>query len=200
MTDMAAMTERRLGDLLSSRVALLRRREGLSLDGLAERSGLSKGTVVGIEKGSANPSIAILCRLAAALSVSVSDLVEEHGEGTRRQLIERTVPTKLWESENGGAAILQAAITGETMFELWSWTLAPEDRHESEAHRYGTAELIAVTAGALEITVGEDIIQLASGETARLRTDHQHSYRAIGQEPAQFTMAVLEKGSTAATA
>lgn len=83
------------------------------------------------------------------------------------------------------------------MFELWSWTLAPGDRHGSEPHRYGTAELIAVTAGALEIIVGEDVIRLASGETARLRTDQPHSYQAISRIPARFTMAVLEKASPA---
>ena len=47
----------------------------LSLDELSRRAGVSKGMLVEIEKGSANPSIAILCKLAAALGLSVADIV-----------------------------------------------------------------------------------------------------------------------------
>ena len=193
MTATTAERERKLGALISSRVAELRRRKGLSLDRLAQRSGLSKGTAVGIENGRANPSIAILCRLAAALSVSVSDLVEEFEHTESLMPIERTTPRKLWESENGGEAILQAAISGGTMFELWAWTLGPGEAFASEAHSYGTAELIAVQSGKLEITVGSDSIRLNAGETARLRTDQTHSYRSIGQDATRFTMSVLER-------
>jgi transcriptional regulator with XRE-family HTH domain len=192
MTDSSAVIEK-VGGLISSRVSGLRRRAGLSLDRLAERSGLSKGTVVGIENGRANPTIGILCRLAAALSVSVSDLVGESERSETLLPTERTTPRRLWESENGGAAILQAAIPGATMFELWSWTLGPNETYTSEAHSYGTAELIAVQSGMLEITVGSDSMRLGAGETARLRTDQTHSYRAIGREGTQFTMAVLER-------
>ncbi len=192
MTDQAAAIEE-IGGRISSRVSELRRRAGLSLDRLAERSGLSKGTVVGIENGHANPTIAILCRLAAALSVSVSDLVEVPERVETLLSTERTTPKKLWQSENGGAAILQSAISGATMFELWSWTLGPGETYASEAHSRDTAELIAVQSGNLEITVGSESIRLCTGEAARLRTDQPHSYRAIGRERAEFTMAVLER-------
>lgn len=151
--------------------------------------------MVAIEKGAANPSIAVLCRLAAAFSISVSDLIEEAGDGALRTPIERTIPKTLWESQNGGTAVLEAAISGATMFELWSWTLAPGDCHMSEAHRPGTAELIAVDTGILEVSIGPETTRLSAGETARLRTDQPHGYRAIGPHLVTFTMAVLEKAS-----
>ena len=195
MTNTSAVleTEKKLGGLISARVAELRRREGLSLDRLAERSGLSKGTVVGIENERANPSIAILCRLAAALSVSVADLVGEPDGVETSKPAEQTTPKKLWESPSGGEAILHAATSGQTMFELWSWTLGPGEQFSSEAHSPGTAELITVQSGRLEIMVGSDAVELKAGESARLRTDQAHSYRSTGKSPVNFTMAVLER-------
>lgn len=44
----------------------VRREHTLTLDELSRRSGVSKGMLVEIEKGEANPSIAILCKVAAA--------------------------------------------------------------------------------------------------------------------------------------
>jgi len=191
----ALETEKKLGALISARVAELRRREGLSLNSLAERARLSKGTVVGIENEQANPSIGVLCRLAAALSVSVADLVGDHGSCEKISMAEKSVPKKLWTSPNGGEAILEASTSGVVMFELWSWVLGKDEQFESEAHSPGTVELIAVRSGSLAIKVGSDELRLNPGETARLRTDQPHSYSAIGNGSVYFTMAVLERSS-----
>ena len=182
-----------LGQAIASRVAVLRGQQKLSLDRLAERSGLSKGTVVAIENGRANPSIGILCRLAAALSVSVSDLLDGTAHDIPSSSIERTEPRRLWETENGSVAILHAALSGATMFELWSWVLEPGDRYETDAHGAGTPELVAVECGTLEIRIGSESRTLRTGEAARLRTDMPHSYRATGDAATRFSMAVLER-------
>jgi len=197
MTDAVRMTEteEQLGSALASRLSHLRQDRKLSLDALAKLAGLSKGTVVALEKGKANPSIGVLCRLAAAFSVSVSDLVSDPliaGSGT---LIERTTGNTLWTSAKGSEARLLASTSGRTMFELWSWTIMPGDGSHADAHSPGTRELISVEQGSLRITVGTETLTLKAGESARLMTDRPHSYVSAGDEPAVFTMAVLEHGA-----
>ncbi|WP_246501505.1 helix-turn-helix domain-containing protein [Mesorhizobium caraganae] len=100
MTDdeMAEATERQLGTALSLRVQHLRRAQNLSLDGLAALSGLSKGTVVAIEQGRANPSIGVLCHLAIAFSLSVTDLLGASSEELTGGPIERANPATLWKT------------------------------------------------------------------------------------------------------
>lgn len=49
-------------------IAEWRRERGLSLEQLAERTGLSKGTISRIENGARDPSVATLEKLAFALS------------------------------------------------------------------------------------------------------------------------------------
>ena len=60
---------------VANRIRNWRKDKKLSLDELSRRASVSKGMLVEIEKGAANPSIAILCKLAAALGVSVADLL-----------------------------------------------------------------------------------------------------------------------------
>ena len=194
MTDTAHEAEKILSDVLSSRVAALRRKRSVSLDALAKEANLSKGTVVAIENGDANPSISVLCRLAAALSVSVSDLVNGSSDDRNGSSIELTTPKQLWVTKKGSEAVLQAAVSGSTMFELWLWTLKPGDVYEADGHSLGTTELITVQTGCLEVVVGGETQNIGTGGAAILRTDQPHIYRAIGQETAMFTMAVLELG------
>lgn len=197
MTDAALMmkTEDQLGSALAARIGRLRQDRKLSLDALAKLAGLSKGTVVALEQGKANPSISVLCRLAVTFSVSVSDLVSDPLPADSGVTIERTTGNTLWTSAKGSEARLLASTSGRTMFELWAWTIMPGDGSNADAHSPGTRELISVEQGSLRVTVGTETLILTAGESARLITDQPHSYVATGDKPAVFTMAVLEHGA-----
>ena len=60
---------------VATRLKAYRKAKKMSLDELSRRASISKGMLVEMEKEAANPSIAILCKLAAALGVSVADIV-----------------------------------------------------------------------------------------------------------------------------
>ena len=52
----------------------------MSQSTLAERVGVSRQTIVAIERGNYNPSVSLALRLARALSASVEDLFQLDGE------------------------------------------------------------------------------------------------------------------------
>src|SRR4051812_3414120 len=54
----------------------VRTARGLSVSDLARASGVAKATLSGLESGSANPTLETLWALAAALGVSLGELVE----------------------------------------------------------------------------------------------------------------------------
>ncbi|MER9134795.1 XRE family transcriptional regulator [Mesorhizobium sp. M0830] len=195
MTDVttAMDSEQMLGKAIAVRIRDLRRDQNLTLDRLAKLSGLSKGTVVSLEQGKANPSIGILCRLAAAFSLSVADLLNDDAS-TVRLPIERTETRTLWTSAKGSLAQLHSSTSGRTMFELWSWVIMPGDVFSADAHSPDTRELISVTQGSLSVVVGTHAVILSQGESARLVTDQPHTYAAASDVPAHFSMAVLERG------
>ena len=65
----------------------------------------------GDRKGAANPSIAILCKLAAALGVSVADIVNVSSEPQIHIIQEEAIPV-LWQGAQGGYARLLAGTAG----------------------------------------------------------------------------------------
>lgn len=176
---------------VSDRIKSWRKSQKLSLDELSRRAGVSKGMLVEIEKGAANPSIAILCKIAAALGVSVADIVSiSHAPDA--WLIENSEMPVLWQGEQGGSAQLLAGTRGPDMIELWRWQMFAGELFSSTGHSSGTLELLHVEQGTLALTVGEQTLVIQQGCAAVARTDMPHAYASADDQPVIFTMTVAE--------
>jgi len=192
----AGKSEQQLVQLLSSRIRERRQDRRLSLDRLAALSEVSKGVLVQIENGEANPSIATLCKLAAALGASVADLVQVSGQQPA-EVLPAAAPRLLWRGPKGGTATLLVGSPGPDMLELWSWELRPGERYDAPAHPQGTQELIHVVHGALALAFGDVNYVVTAGGSAVAHTDRPHAYACDGKKPARFTMVVAEWHSPA---
>lgn len=64
--------------LVGARVRALRKRQSLSAEKLAERAGIDPTYLGGIERGTRNPSLRVLARLAKALHVDPPALLDIH--------------------------------------------------------------------------------------------------------------------------
>ena len=185
------MREAQLIDVVSTRIRQRRSDRRLSLDKLAALAGVSKGMLVQIESGEANPSIATLCKVAAALGASVADLVQVSGQHPA-EVLPAGAPRLLWRGPKGGSATLLVGTAGPDMLELWSWELRPGERYEAQAHPQGTEELIHVVRGRLALAFGEVSYVIESGGSAVAHTDRPHAYACDGKRAVQFTMVVAE--------
>jgi transcriptional regulator with XRE-family HTH domain len=184
---------------IGARVRHERQARGWTLDQLAEAAGVSRRMVIKIEQGAVNPSVGILLRISDALGIGLPALVEpprpervlkvtRHGEGA-----------VLWSSELGGRGVLVAGTQPPNVVELWDWTLAPGDRHTSEAHAAGTRELVQVQQGTIVIRVAGESVVLIAGDAASFPSDVAHSYANPGTVPARFSLVVFEPGVGAGT-
>jgi transcriptional regulator with XRE-family HTH domain len=185
--------EAALAAAVSARLFELRKAQGLSFDALAQKAGVAKGTLVQIEQQRGNPSISTLCRLAAALDVSVADLVAPTEATTQAvTLLGRDDARQLWTGPFGGTATLLAGTQGPDMLEIWQWVLMPGESFEAAVHGAGTRELIHVTEGTLALTVDGATHLVTAGGSAIALTDRPHAYANPGKEPLRFTMIVHE--------
>ncbi|MGW1995240.1 helix-turn-helix domain-containing protein [Embleya sp. NPDC001921] len=164
-----------------------------TLDEMAQRCGVSRRMLVNIEQGSTNPSIATLLRIAEALGVGLPWLVDVVRPPALLVTRGGTAPT-LWEGSSGGRGVLVAGSEGPDVIELWDWTLAPGERHESTAHSEGTHELILVLEGRVELTVGTSAEVLATGDSASFAGDLPHAYAHVepAEGSARFVLTVLQ--------
>ncbi|HGH4674269.1 TPA: helix-turn-helix domain-containing protein [Enterobacter asburiae] len=176
---------------VANRIRNWRKEKKLSLDELSRRASVSKGMLVEIEKCAANPSIAILCKLAAALGISVADIVNVSSEPLVHVIEEAAIPV-LWQGAQGGRARLLAGTAGPDMIELWQWEMQPGERFTSPGHPAGTFELLHVNEGVLTLTVDETVTQVNAGASAVAKTEAAHGYANEGDTVLRFTMTVAE--------
>jgi quercetin dioxygenase-like cupin family protein len=90
--------------------------------------------------------------------------------------------------------VLVAGTEPPDVVELWDWSLAPGDRHDSEAHTAGTKELLQVHAGTVTLDVADQQFTLASGDAVAFPGDVDHGYANDGTVDARFSLAVFEPG------
>ena len=176
---------------VANRIRNWRKEKKLSLDELSRRASVSKGMLVEIEKGAANPSIAILCKLAAALGISVADIVNVSSEPLVHVIEEAAIPV-LWQGAQGGRARLLAGTAGPDMIDLWQLEMQPGERFTSPGHPAGTFELLHVNEGVLTLTVDETVTQVNAGASAVAKTEAAHGYANEGDTVLRFTMTVAE--------
>lgn len=176
---------------VATKIKAYRKDQKFSLDELSRRAGISKGMLVELEKGLANPSIATLCKIAAALSVSVADLVNVASPPVVHLIKDRDIPV-LWTGPKGGTARLLAGTSGPNMIEMWRWEVQSGEVFKALSHPTGTHELFHVEQGELRLSVGEKELIVPEGSSAVARTDVPHQYANHGESTLVFTMTVVE--------
>lgn len=182
-----------LASAIGVRVKQERQARRWTLDRLAEAAGVSRRMLVNVEQGTANPSVGTLLRISGALGVGLPGLVEPP-EPRMVKVTRRGQGAVLWTGESGGRGVLVAGTEPPDVLELWDWTLAPGDRHLSEAHTTGTRELVQVHEGTITVEVADQSVTLDLGDAVAFPGDVEHCYANAGTQPARFSLAVYEPG------
>ena len=201
MMHYAALVDNNASELsaaIGAKVRSERHAREWTLDQLAEKSGVSRRMLINVEQGTANPSVTTLLRLSDALGIGLQALVAVPQTKPVRVVRAGTAPA-LWTGEGGGRGVLLAGTTPPDILELWDWTLAPGDRHDSEAHVRGTKEILQVREGTVTVTVGDRSEVLKVDDAISFASDVAHSYANDGTGAARFSLTVFEPGVGAGT-
>lgn len=169
--------------ILGANLRRLRVKRGLSLERLAKLSGVSRAMLSQVELGYSAPTINVIWRIANALSVPFSALLTAPDAPTTRVL--RVTQAKLLTSHDG-------AFTSRALFpfdasrrtEFYELRIRPRGVEHAAAHAPGTTENLVVASGALTISVGSDVVELAAGDAVLFNADVPHTYANRGEAPA----------------
>jgi transcriptional regulator with XRE-family HTH domain len=161
-----------------------RRRRDMSLDELAQVTGVSRAALSQIETCKTNPSIGVLWKIAAGLAIPFAELI---GETQRAVTVLR----------RGDAQVLRSAdrkfesrplmpASGSSPVEVYELRLAPRSRHISDAHGPGTRELVVVLTGALRMVVGDHSEDLGAGDAMLFNANLPHAYENPSAAEARY--------------
>ncbi|MEU2237883.1 XRE family transcriptional regulator [Streptomyces sp. NPDC018338] len=166
-----------------------RKERGFTLDALAARAGVSRGMIIQIEQARTNPSVGTTVKLADALGVSITTLLD-YEQGPQVRLVPPDQAVRMWSTSAGSHTTLLVGTEARGPLELWSWTLMPGEGSDSDPHPEGTTELLHVTTGVLTLVVDDAEHTLPAGTSAVFEASVSHTYRNDGDEPVEMTMAV----------
>lgn len=152
----------------------IRKSRGLSLDAVAELSGVSKGMLGQIERGESNPTISVLWKIVNGLRISFATLMEDASPQVRVVAMEETTP--LVEEEGAYRAFPIFPFEQDRGFEVYSVLIEPGTSHQSEAHYEGVEEFIMVMDGELRVEVGGESYTLKPTLAMRFSADQPHTY------------------------
>jgi transcriptional regulator with XRE-family HTH domain len=161
---------------LAENLRLLREARGLSQVQMARRAALPRATWTHLESGSANPTLAVLLKVAAALQVRLEELLEPAREPGRH------VPAAdLPERRRGDAIIRKLLPESLAGLDIERMRFPPRGRLVGVPHTPGTREYLTCERGAIELSVAGVTYHLVEGDVVSFRGDQKHSYHNPGE-------------------
>lgn len=175
-------------DYLSHNIAInlkrIRKAKGMSLDVVAEQTGVSKSMLSTIEKGDANPSIGVLGKIMSGLRIELQDLTNPPQEDSYLVDIRRIVPTK---SVEGMYQVWTCfPISDNRTVEIYRIDIEPGGVYESGSHGERTKEYIAMLEGTLSIQLGDGVHVVEKEQFFRFESDQDHVYFNTGTTKVSF--------------
>src|SRR4029079_16266394 len=170
-------------DVVGTQLRLLRRARRQTLKDVAQRASVSESFLSPLERGRTGASISSLQGIAAALGVEVSDLFARNGQ---------TGPSVLRREDRGyvswGTFGRKALLTPKPFeaLEVVAASFEPGASTGSDPYAHGDSEeMLLVVTGAVELTLGTEVMHLRTGDCARYRSPPLHRITNVGEAAAE---------------
>lgn len=180
---------------LGEQARRLRMDRGLTLDGLAELSGVSRAMISRIERGEASPTAALLARLCSALGVSLSVFFSTSGPG--QPPLARRADQPVWRDPESGYARRVIAPSGTTArVDVVEVEFPPggEVRFPGQQASRTQCQHVWMFEGEMEITVGDIVYRLVAGDCLYMNVGDVHAFRNPTHSTARYAV-IIDLGS-----
>lgn len=179
-----------VGTLLGRNVRQLREARGLTQAQAAKLAEIPRATWANMESGAANPTLAVLHRVAGALQVSIEELITSP-RAACQFYPKGSLPSKVRNGNVTVRRLLPDAIPGMEM-----------DRMDIPAgatlvgvpHTPGTREFLTCESGEIVLRAAGERWTLRTGDVLAFRGDQKHAYFNPGTRPAVgYSVVVLAR-------
>ncbi len=176
---------------LARTVRRLREERGLSQRQMAKIAAIPRPTWASLESGGANPTLAVLAKVASAFQISIEELVgpprstcqfypvghvrgRKRGDATIRSLVPELLP---------GQEIVRIDLPAGGVM-------------RGVPHTRGTSEYLTCETGQMELSLTSGRWTLRPGDALAFRGDQRHSYRNPGRTRA-LAFSIVAFGASA---
>ncbi|WP_434615985.1 helix-turn-helix domain-containing protein [Azospirillum sp. B2RO_4] len=181
---------------LATRLRALRAERGLTLDGLAERSGVSRSMISLVERGESSPTASVLDRLAAGLGVTLAALFAE-AERADASPVARRADQIAWADPATGYRRRNLSPPGyPSPIELVEVELPPGARvsYDSGNRAAAVEQQVYLLDGTIDLTVGEVTHRLSTGDCLAMRLDRPTGFHNPTDRTVRYIVALTTDG------
>jgi len=163
-----------LNAIISNNLRIIRKEKKLSLDKVANLTGISKSMLGQIEREETNPTISTVWKIANGLKISFTSLIKEEEKSV--QVISKENIKPLIESDNKYRLYPIFPFDEKAGFEIYTVELEPGVVLEAEGHGRGAQEYIIVFEGCLTLQIDEEKYELSQGNAIKFNANRPHIY------------------------
>ena len=179
---------------IAERVRALRNKHSLTLDMLAERSGVSRAMISRIERAEVSPTAALLARICEALGLTLSTFFAD--DDTPVSPVSRKGEQRLWRDPHTGYLRRSVSPAGmgsrvdivEVEFPAGARVSFPP-RVESRV----MTQHVWLFEGLLEMRIGETVHRLEPGDCLFMDIGDEFAFYNPGNYPARYAV-ILDRG------
>lgn len=168
-----------------------RRREGLSLEALSAKAGVSRSMISKVERGEAVPSTVVLSRLAEALGTTFAALMMPDAAEHEVLVIPRARQPVLRDEVTGFTRRVLSPVLPGRGIDLVLNTLPPgAETGTFTPHRDGVEEYVWVQRGRLRAVLGGTEVLLEAGDSLFFDAKVPHAFGNPGAEPCEYLLVI----------
>lgn len=165
-----------------------RRRQGLSIRETAEMAGVTPSHLSQIERGVTNPSLAVLRKVATALSLPLTTFFDDTFGGERLVVRHDRRPKLQLPDAKVVYELLSPRMLRQV--EFCKVVIEPGGETVAEPMSHGGEETALVEEGLVELFIEGEVLVLEDGDSVYIPPHAKHRWVNIGPRPAHVVFAI----------
>jgi transcriptional regulator with XRE-family HTH domain len=161
-----------------------RSESGLSLQELANRSGVSPSTIHKIEHGQTVPTIAVVLKIVSGLGRHATELFDETDPGSTTTCI-RADERREFKTTQGALVQSLAGSPDERDMGFWRVVHPPGFNfgERTLSHLHGEV-IVFLEAGALQVRVADEEFEITQGDSLHFKASSPYAWSNTSEDPA----------------
>ena len=190
---MEAATASDLNERIAERVRELRAGQGLSLDSLATKSGVSRSMISLIERGESSPTAVVLEKLAAGLGVMLASLFDAPAAPQPSGPVARREDQPQWRDPASGYVrrnVSPPGVPQPMQIVEVQFPAGARVAFETGARDTRVYQQVWVLEGAIDVTVGVKRHRLRKGDCLAMQLDRPTMFHNPTRKPTRYAVVI----------
>jgi quercetin dioxygenase-like cupin family protein len=177
-------TSRKDLEPIGKKIRKVRLDKKLTLENVANETGLSVDYLKKVESGKARPPVGALLQISKALGIDSGDFFRE-----QESQMEKRIRAFTKRTDNYAYTTLTPGAENKHL-KAFRVVIEPLKAHEGVGYQHEGEEFVYVLGGRIEITVGDHVNLLEAGESLHFNSGIRHRMRNAADEEAEMLVVI----------